>query len=247
MENKIEQRSKDWFEMRFGCFTASEFHKLMSGGKRKMTPAELEAEKLMNGKRTTVDTLFGDTANTYIDNKLAEILSNGLSKEFESFTGNKATEYGEVLEATAREAFTAETGIEVKECGFIKIDERFGGSPDGLTEDAIIEIKCPYVLTNHLKNMQMLTVEDFISLHHEYYIQMQVNMIAAKVNKGYFISFDQRYPNKKLWLKVLEVPLDENVKKDIMHRYHEANKILSQKLEFFYDLIMSKSISNDPQ
>lgn len=238
MENKIEQRSKDWFELRFGCFTASEFHKLMSVGKRKMTPAELEAEKLMKGKRTTVDTLFGDTANTYIDTKLAEILSNGFSKEFESFQGNKATEYGEIQEPVAREAFTAETGIGVKECGFIKIDERLGGSPDGLTSDAIIEIKCPYVLANHLQNMQMSTVEDFIALHYEYYIQMQVNMIAAKVNKGYFISFDNRYPNRKLWLKILEVPLDENLKAEILHRYEEANKILSQKLEFFYDLIM---------
>jgi len=243
MENN-EQRSDQWFKDRSECFTSSEFHKLMSGGKRKMTPAELEAEKLIKGKRTTVDTLFGDTANTYIDTKLAGILSNGLSVYFESFAGNKATEYGEIQEPVAREAFTAETGIEVKECGFIKIDERLGGSPDGLTTDAIIEIKCPYVLANHLQNMQMLTVEDFISLHYEYYIQMQVNMIAAKVSKGYFISFDNRYPNRKLWLKILEVPLDENVKKDILHRYQEANKILSQKLEFFYNLIMK---SDDPE
>lgn len=241
MENNIEQRSQEWFELRFGCFTASEFHKLMSGGKRKMTPDELIIEKLNKGKRTTIDTLFGDTANTYIDNKLAEILSNGLSKEFESFQGNRATEYGELLESVARDAFTEETGIKVQECSFIKIDERFGGSPDGLTEDAIIEIKCPYVLCNHLQNMQMLSVDDFITLHYDYYIQMQVNMIAAKVNKGYFISFDNRYPNRSLWLKILEVPLDENLKAEIMHRYQEANKILSQKLEFFYDLIMKNS------
>lgn len=238
MENNestpIKQRSPEWFESRFGCFTASEFYKLMVSGKRKMTPEELAIEQFNKGKRTTIETTFGETAKTYIFTKIAEILTNGLSQQF-GFTGSKETEWGEILESTARDYFTEVTGEKVTECDFLKISDRFGGSPDGLTDDAIIEIKCPYNCTNHIQNLMIKDVDEFIDVHYEYYIQMQVNMIAAKKEKGYFISFDNRLCNKAFWIKIIEVPIDLNVKRDILFRYSEAMKVINSNLEYFYN------------
>jgi len=228
MENN-EQRSAQWFKDRSECFTSSEFHKLMSGGKRKMTPAELEAEKLIKGKRTTVDTLFGDTANTYIDTKLAGILSNGLSVYFESFAGNKATEYGEIQEPVAREAFTAETGIEVKECGFIKIDERLGGSPDGLTSDAIIEIKCPYTSEKHIDYLLCKTDQDLQKVAPDYYFQMQAEMIAAGRTWADFVSYDPRC-DERYCLHIIRIPKNEAVCAEILTRVEAATVILNDIL-----------------
>ncbi len=55
-------------------------------------------------------------------------------------------EWGIEHEPNARHAYTAQTGREVREVGFILPDgtDAYGGSPDGLVGDeGVIEIKCP--------------------------------------------------------------------------------------------------------
>jgi putative phage-type endonuclease len=215
MENN-EQKTKGWFEDRRGKFTASEFHKLMTSGKSK-------------------DQLFGATALDYIDEKVDEIITSGDLNDFGGFAGNKATEWGEYWEPIAREKFTEKTGIEVLEVGFLQIEERWGGSPDGVTEDSIIEIKCPYASKNHTANLFIETQEDLKKEHKEYYIQMQVNMLAAKKKKGYFISFDPRKLHPTLSLKVIEISIDETLVAEMKMRYNEAMKILSSRLEILYN------------
>jgi hypothetical protein len=212
-----EQKSTGWFEERRGKFTASEFFKLMTSGRAK-------------------DQLFGATALDYIDEKV-EIITSGDMNDFGSFAGNKATEWGEYWEPVAREKFTEKTGIVVTEVGFIQIEERLGGSPDGITEDAIIEIKCPFASKNHTSNLFIEDQWGLKSEHKEYYIQMQVNMMAAKKEKGYFISYDSRKLQPSLSLKIIEVAIDEQMVSEIKMRYAEAMKILNQRLEFLYSLI----------
>ena len=213
-----EQKSTAWFEERRGKFTASEFFKLMTSGRGK-------------------DQLFGATALDYIDEKVDEIITSGDLNDFGSFAGNKATEWGEYWEGPAREKFTEKTGIEVIEVGFIQIEERLGGSPDGITEDAIVEIKCPFASKNHTANLFLRDQFDLKAEHKEYYIQMQVNMLAANKKKGYFISYDPRKLQPSLSLKIIEVQIDEDMITEIQMRYAEAMKILSQRLEYLYGLL----------
>lgn len=110
----IEQRSEEWYNLRKGKLTASEFHTLL-------------------GNSTTKENL--------LLKKTAERLNPNYT---ESFLSNPDIERGIELEAQARLLYEMETGQEVKEIAFCEVDDFVGCSPDGLIgEDGIIEIKCP--------------------------------------------------------------------------------------------------------
>jgi hypothetical protein len=56
--------------------------------------------------------------------------------------------------------------------------------PMGLSEDAILEIKCPYNSAIHLKNFTITDADSLKSLHPEYFWQMQLGMLATDLPKG---------------------------------------------------------------
>src|SRR5690606_40540064 len=61
------------------------------------------------------------------------------------FTGNIATDHGNMHEQRAMLAFMRETGLSVEKCGFFPYGDRMGASPDGLTSDGgVLELKVPY-------------------------------------------------------------------------------------------------------
>ena len=235
------QHIPEWYISRLGKFTGSEFHKLMTGGRRDMTPEELEAEKKSGGKRKTVDTMFGDTALGYIDDKISEIITNGTCLDFKKLV-TKETEWGNYWEPYARESFVNITGIEVNQCGFIDISERFGCSPDGKTEFAALEIKCPYNTSVHVRNLRLKDGQGLKILHPEYYVQMQIEMIALKKNLGYFVSFDPRC-SEKLQLKVVQVNRDEQMIYEILRRKDEALKILNASINEFFEMTKTFKIA----
>lgn len=224
MENKypiihdVEQGSKEWLELRFGKFTGSEFHKLMTSGR--------------GGE------LFGKTALSYIVEVVDEIITSHEFNDFgRTFSSSKALDWGHANENQAREEFENETGIKTETIGFIQIDELFGSSPDFVTEDAIGEIKCPFNPANHTANLFLSTPKDLKENHYDYYIQMQIEMMACNKTKGYFISYDPLKLQKSLRLKVLEFPKDETLCAEIMMRYNEAVKILYSYKKKLYNMI----------
>jgi hypothetical protein len=229
------QKTPDWYIDRLGKFTGSEFWKLMTSGRRDMTPTELEVEKSNGGKRKTIDTLFGDVAINYIEDKIAEITTNGTCLDYKAFK-SKETEWGNYWEVYAKESFTNKTGLEIIPCKFINISERFGCSPDGDLPEHILEVKCPYNTTVHNRNLLLKSDQDLKELHKGYYIQMQIEMIALKKEKGYFASYDPRN-SEKLQLKILEVNRDEELIKEILYRKDEALKVLNAKINELFSLI----------
>jgi len=81
----------------------------------------------------------GKGLDTYIIELMAEYYSSGEKEQFTS----KHIERGNELEPIARSMYELETGNEVKEVGFVELNEFVGASPDGLVaEDGLIEIKC---------------------------------------------------------------------------------------------------------
>lgn len=81
----------------------------------------------------------GKGLDTYITEIMAEFYSSGEKEQFTS----KHIERGNELEPLARSMYELETGNDVKEVGFIEMNEYAGCSPDGLiNEDGLIEIKC---------------------------------------------------------------------------------------------------------
>lgn len=81
----------------------------------------------------------GKGLETYILELMAEYYSSGEKEQF----SNKHTDRGNELEPLARSMYELETGNEVIQVGFCKLNEFVGASPDGLVgEDGLIEIKC---------------------------------------------------------------------------------------------------------
>lgn len=90
-----------------------------------------------------------------------------------TFDGNVHTRRGQRLEPSVRERYERDHGIKVEEVGFVvpRWCPYIGVSPDGLTEDGCIEIKCP------VKIWKELSEEGVVKGEH--YAQMQMAMIIC--------------------------------------------------------------------
>lgn len=118
----VEQGSEEWLKLRLGRPTASEFSRIITPKKRK----------------------FSDGADSYINQLIGESMALHYPVGAPSYT-SRAMEWGNETEGEARRWFAMETGLEVRQVGFITTDDgRFGASPDGLVgTDAGLELKCP--------------------------------------------------------------------------------------------------------
>lgn len=201
----------NWKEQRIGRFTASEIYKLLKSGKAK-------------------DSIFGETAMTYIHEVAAEILTG----EAEERT-TKAMEWGAFHEPAAMEAYRKQTGANVTYYGtenplFIEYGEYTGGSPDGVTDTHLLEIKCPFKSANHVENLT-LTADTFPGIRPEYYAQMQFNMFLSSMDKAHFISFDPRIASEEQQLFILEIPYNAEFVEKIKSRIDLAIEELKQILK----------------
>lgn len=214
-----------------------------------MTEAELEEAKANKIRRTTVDTIFGDGAITYIKEVMHEILT-GMPEE-EKMTD--AMRRGILLEPDAIREFTIATGIEATHYGsanpkFIPFDgnEFAGGSPDGETEDAVLEIKCPNsrfmdylsiakgVVFGEEQSYKGTFNEWLKDYNFDYYCQTQMNMMLTGKKKAYFVAYDNR-PQFELGLNlaILEIRPDKEIQDLIADRIERATEILRRQLVIF--------------
>lgn len=114
----VEQRSPEWFALRLGVPTASEFHKAITP---KQGKASAQAE--------------GFAAKLALEMFWHEVN--------EDFMGSDDTVRGTALEANALAAYQMINDVEVQTVGFITDDKGRGCSPDGLVgDDGSLEIKC---------------------------------------------------------------------------------------------------------
>jgi hypothetical protein len=229
-----------WKEDRLGKFTSSALNKIFKGGRRDMTKAELEEEKKNGGKRKTVDTLFGDGALSYIYAKIGETLT----LETNEIT-TKAMEWGNEHEAGAVEMFARVTGFDVVHFGkanpvffpYAEDPDHAGGSPDGEieSEDAVVEIKCPFESSNHARVLHQIKKGSFSLKEYdeEYYGQVQANMFFTGRKKAYFVSYDPRVLDIKYAVAYVLVERDEEYIAELKTRLDEAIKI---KKQFLTDL-----------
>ena len=128
------QQSEEWFSIRKGRPTASQFKKII-------TPAKGELSKQASG---------------YI----IELIAECFCPTYAAFIGNNWTDRGNELEPEARKAFEDHTGLFVEQVGFVTQGDNgawkhaVGCSPDGLLKDdsgeyvAGLEIKCPSPATH---------------------------------------------------------------------------------------------------
>ncbi|MBO7735877.1 MAG: YqaJ viral recombinase family protein [Methanobrevibacter sp.] len=120
--------------------------------------------------------------------KAAEILTGEFAEQIE----NDDIKRGVELEDEARNAYSLETGKEVKQVGFIEYSDYAGASPDGLVDDdGLTEYKCKNDV-NHLKLITSRVVDS------KYIWQMQMQMLVAERDWCDFVSYNPRFTNHPL-------------------------------------------------
>ena len=112
----IIQGSDDWFEVRRGKATSSEFGAIMSSSEEALTRGKL----------------------------LRQLAGEILTGEPRAMFSNRDTDRGKELEPVAREYYEQSRFVTVRQVGFVwNPDVKAGWSPDGLVgDDGAIEIKC---------------------------------------------------------------------------------------------------------
>ena len=126
------QRSPEWFSIRRGIPTASEFKRIISP--KEMRPSASQGP--------------------YIDELIDEIVDQRYSQEPESRFMSDAMQGGVDNEPRARDWYAFDRDVIVREVGFCMSKcGRFGSSPDGLIYDGdklvkALEIKCPELKTH---------------------------------------------------------------------------------------------------
>ncbi len=118
IHHAVEQRGEEWFRLRVGLPTASDFAELITPGGKPSKQCTGLAHKL-----------------------LAEAMTG---HEIET-PPNAWMLRGQELEPKAREAYEFTTGATVQDGGFFTDDAGlYGASPDGIVgTDGLVEIKCP--------------------------------------------------------------------------------------------------------
>lgn len=201
---------------RFGSFTSSEIGKLLKSGKAK-------------------DVMFGDGAMTYIYEKCAELLTGERKQSVSGY----ALEWGINQEPIAIRHYIDYynkdyvTYYGARNFKYYEHPEipLAGGSPDGLTVDAVLEIKCPLNSSNHVEVLIGQKSEDhnaWLKKYNDlYYAQLQWNMECIGFDKGEFISYDGRVTDIDKAMAILYIKKDDELIADIKTRLNAAIQIVN--------------------
>ena len=162
----LEQGTPEWFKVRLGKFTASSCY-------------AIGMEGLGKGK---------GGLETLCLEKASEILTQSLPEQFE----NEDIIRGHELEQEARAAYELETGENVKQVGFIEVNEFVGCSPDGLVgNDGLIECKA-----KNDKNHLLMLLKKEIDVKYQW--QMQMQLLCSQRKWVDFLSYNPRFSKTPL-------------------------------------------------
>ena len=175
----VEQGTEEWDRIRVGRFTASEIWRLMGDPKSK---TDKEAGNL------------SEAANTYINEKVAEVMTGQCKQQGYAFP----MVWGSEKEPEAREKFIERTGFVCEQVGFFPYTDHAGGSPDGMLNDGtILEIKCPYDSAKQLDYLMLTDQWDLKRMCRDYYWQCQANMLFTETEVCHFVTYDPRMVDEK--------------------------------------------------
>lgn len=160
-----------------------------------------------------------------------------LSATIEKPITNDATMWGITQEADAMTLFIKKhPHLNVSYFGvtnpkYYEYNDFVGGSPDGIftshnDDGGIIEIKCPFNTTAHLRHLRVVDATSLLDISPEYYWQIVANMLFTGTKMGYFVSYDPRIIKDNLVLHIVPIiPTDSDIEL-LKERIAEAVKFL---------------------
>lgn len=202
-----EQGSESWFDIRAGRFTSSEIHRLLKSGTRPMTAEEL-AKRPKSGpgssaKLTEDPNTFSTDGYTYIDEKVAEILTG----QCEVTAWSHATQWGDDWEPVAAEFYAAKFLCEFEIIAFQPFGDHAGGSPDRKIKGTKrgLEIKCPHRSKNQVNYLKLFDQYDLKRSNPDYFYQCQANLLFMDWETIDFCTYDPRMKDDKHKLSRVEI------------------------------------------
>ena len=198
----MEQRSKEWFKVREGRFTASRISELLG----------------VKG--------LGLTGESYAFEKACELVY-GVDEEenFESFDMKRGTELEPIAFRKFKELKELEF-LNVQETSFFVFGENVGASPDGLVgQDAILEIKCPRSV-----KFFKLVAKGIEVVDKTYLDQMQMQMLCTNSKCCHFFNYII-FKGQEMWHEII-VERDEKRIDLIKERIIEATKLRDEFVEY---------------
>lgn len=115
-----------------------------------------------------------------------------------------AMKRGRMLEDEVRKTVSAKLGKNIRKCGLLisKNYPMIAGSPDGICEDSIIEIKCP---------MTSKTYQNYVNNGkpaRKYFAQVQLQMYLSGLSNCFFCVADCNFTLNKS-VEIINVKFDE--------------------------------------
>lgn len=157
----------------------------------------------------------GKGLETYIYNLMAEYYSKGEKVHYT----NADIERGILLEPEAKIEFEFYTGLEVREVGYVELNDYILVSPDGLIgDDGLIEIKCP----NDSVYFKLLLSDN---IKPEYIAQMQMQLYVTDRQYCYFVSYNPNF-EKSLYIK--KINRDEEMIEKLKKGLAEGTKLIKE-------------------
>jgi hypothetical protein len=202
-----EQGSEVWHNIRAGRFTSSELHRLIKSGTRPMTKQELDGRPKSGpgsaAKMTEDPTKFSPDGISYIEEKVAEVLTGQVEEQAFSY----ATAWGNDWEPIAAEFYAERFKCEFEIIAFQPYGDHAGGSPDRKIKgkNKGLEIKCPHRSKNQVNYLQMFDQNDLKTWYPDYYWQCQSNLLFMGWDAIDFCTYDPRMIDDKHKLFVMEV------------------------------------------
>lgn len=185
---------------KFGYFTASTISPLLTGKGDKLLSGGIE-----HAKRIALERL--DVVN-----------------EDEFFSGNKATEWGNLYEKEAITEFERETFIHTYDHQKCVEKGWMSCTPDAyISSKELLEVKCPFSPLVHLNNI----TENGLA---QYYNQVQFQMMLTERDLCYLVSYDPRYPNKNR-LHIDEIKKNTEWQEMCINRIEQAEEIIKNVLQ----------------
>ena len=212
MINALDPKDK-WLLKRYGKFTASVIHKLLLPGK--------DGAVFSAGGMTYIEERAVETMTTLYDRpelEFVEALIHGKAFEETAFD-----EYVRVSKNYNMKYFGTEDPV------YIEHNAYSGGSPDGLMGEGEniylgLELKSPKNPSVHFKYLQFKDQWDLKEKRKEYYAQIQFLMLITGAPEFHFASFDERFINPKLRLKIIPVYTDKKFQDNLEIRIAMAQK-----------------------
>jgi hypothetical protein len=190
-----KQRSEEWIKLRCGKFTASQFKRLIPGVR--------QTKEWSDGQLKYIAEIASQRATGIVPKKyISESMEGGIENE-----------------DAARTAYEFTQDCEVKQVGFVELDEWVGCSPDGLVnDDGLTEYKCPDSSSHMLYRVFINTLVE----NYNWEVQGQLYVTDRKWCD--LVSFDPRFEIEKQ-LKIIRVNRDDHAISLLKSRLEQAIKL----------------------